>query len=92
MSPNPPISRRNTDTTSLLEHFDPAEIQAIRESLGISRPVMACFMGVCVSAVRDWEKGRHPPLGASNRMLQEIKHNPQYFLGRLKELVEVTDV
>ncbi len=66
--------------------YTPTMVKETRAILKVSQPIFARFLGVSVSAVRDWEQGLKPPRGAACRMMDEIRRNPTYFRERLREL------
>lgn len=61
-------------------------VKETRRKLGASQQIFAQFLGVSASAVRDWEQGLKPPHGAACRLMDEIRHDPKYWLERMKEL------
>jgi putative transcriptional regulator len=64
----------------------PGRVKQARRQLRASQRVFASFLGVSVSAVRDWEQGLKPPGGAACRIMDEIRRDPDYWLARLREL------
>jgi DNA-binding transcriptional regulator YiaG len=66
--------------------YDAAGVKRTRRKLGASQAIFARFLGVSLSAVRDWEQGLKPPSGAASRIMDEINHDPEYFRRRLVEL------
>jgi putative transcriptional regulator len=69
---------------NLSPHTYSAEmVQRSRRTLQASQAIFAQFLGVSVSAVRDWEQGIKPPSGAACRLMDEIQANPKYFRARL---------
>ena len=66
--------------------YGPKLVRETRSLLHASQPIFAQFLGVSTSAVRDWEQGIKPPSGSACRLMDEIRQNPEYFFGRLKEL------
>lgn len=65
-------------------------VKETRRKLGASQQIFAQFLGVSASAVRDWEQGLKPPHGAARRLMDEIRHDPKYWLDRMKELSVAT--
>jgi len=55
------------------------QIKEIRESLKISQPIFAKFMGVSDKAVKAWERGGARPNGAALRLLEIAKNHPKEF-------------
>ncbi len=68
--------------------YDPKLVKETRLKLRVSQAIFAQFLGVSLSAVRDWEQGLKPPGGAACRLMDEIRRKPRYWLKRLKELSE----
>lgn len=66
--------------------LSPQAVKQTRRALRASQTIFAEFLGVSPATVRDWEQGAKPPGGAACRLMDEIRQNPEYFLGRLKEL------
>jgi len=56
--------------------FQPAEIAAIRESLGMSQAVFASVIGVTAASVMNWEYGRRTPSGPVCRLLRIAAKTP----------------
>lgn len=54
-------------------------VKQIRESLHVSQPVLARFLGVSASVVKAWEQGYSQPNGAAARLLQIAGHRPEEF-------------
>jgi putative transcriptional regulator len=65
-------------------------VKETRKLIRASQAIFAQFLGVSLSAVRDWEQGIKPPGGAACRIMDEIRRNPDYFVGRLRELSSPT--
>jgi len=55
------------------------EIKQIRESLKVSQPVFALFLGVTGNAVKSWEQGAAKPNGCALRLLEIAKRHPDDF-------------
>lgn len=59
--------------------FSKAEITRIRvETLKVSQPIFAAYLGVKVSVVRSWEQGKKSPSGAARRLLQIVANDPSF--------------
>ena len=69
--------------------YDDKAVKETRRRLNASQAIFAQFLGVSVSAVRDWEQGLKPPSGPACRLMDEINGNPPYFQERLKQLTSV---
>jgi DNA-binding transcriptional regulator YiaG len=65
----------------------PADVRAIRESLGLSQPVFADFIGTSTSTVRSWEQGQKPPSPMARRFLGLIAADPPYWKTQLRSMV-----
>jgi putative transcriptional regulator len=63
----------------------PAEIRAIRESLGLSTSLFAGFLGLRASTLRSWEHGETRPSPLARRFLEEIRDDREYWIVRLKK-------
>lgn len=61
------------------------EVIAIRDSLGVSQPVFAGLIGVSAALIKAWEQGTKLPSGVALRFLAEVRRNPEYWKGRVKE-------
>jgi putative transcriptional regulator len=68
------------------QKYSPELVKSTRNLLGASQAIFAQFLGVSVSAVQDWEQGHKPPQGSACRLMDEIRRDPEYWLGRLREL------
>ena len=84
------VSQRFTCRTIRLnlepQTYGPQLVKRTRKMLGASQAIFAQFLGVSASAVQDWEQGAKPPKGSACRLMDEIRRNPDYWIGRLKEL------
>ena len=65
----------------------PAKVREIRESLGLSQPVFADFLGTATSTVRSWEQGQKRPSPMARRFLGLIAADPAYWNGRFRSIV-----
>ena len=68
------------------QDYSPALVKSTRELLGASQAIFAQFLGVSTSSVQDWEQGQKPPQGSACRLMDEIRRDPEYWLGRLRDL------
>ena len=68
--------------------YDAKTARQTRNLLGASQAVFASFLGVCVATVRCWEQGLNRPSTIASRFLDEIRHNPDYWRGRLRDLAK----
>lgn len=67
--------------------YSPALVKETRKILNASQAVFAKFLGVSPNAVRAWEQGVNPPQDSSRRFMDEIRHDPDHFRARMKELI-----
>jgi putative transcriptional regulator len=65
----------------------PANVREIRESLGLSQPVFADFLGTSPSTVRSWEQGQKPPSPMARRFLGLIASDPHYWKQQFRSMV-----
>jgi DNA-binding transcriptional regulator YiaG len=70
------------------EEYGPEKIRQTRELLDCSQVVFGRLLGVSTQTVRSWEQGRNLPHPVARRLMDEIRRNPDYWRGRLRELVE----
>jgi putative transcriptional regulator len=61
-------------------------VKLTRKKLECSQAIFAQFLGVSISAVRNWEQGVNSPEHAARRLMDEIRHDPEYWKGRLRRL------
>jgi putative transcriptional regulator len=59
-----------------LSVFDVADIKQIRQKTGLSQVVFAGSLGVSPKTIEAWESGRNKPEGASRRLLEIVRDNP----------------
>lgn len=57
--------------------FKPADVRAIRDSLGKSQTEFAMMIGVSVATLRNWEQGRRIPDGPAQALLRVAAKNPE---------------
>jgi len=67
--------------------YDPKLARQTRELLNVSQAVFASFLGVSTNTVRAWEQGVNAPSEMACRFMDEIRHDPDYWRERLKEMV-----
>jgi putative transcriptional regulator len=68
--------RRGKLKASRVFKFRPADVKAIRESLGKSQSEFALMIGVSVSTLQNWEQGRRQPEGPARALLKVAAENP----------------
>jgi putative transcriptional regulator len=66
--------------------YSPALVKQTRTLLAASQAVFAQFLGVSVQTVRAWEQGKNPPQDVACRLMDEIRHDPDYWRKRLLEM------
>ena len=69
--------RRRKARPSRATTFKPADVKAIRDSLGKSPPEFAMMIGVSVATLRNWEQGRRAPEEAAKILLRLIESQPK---------------
>lgn len=65
------------------------DVKQVRKLLRASQAIFAQFLGVSVQTVRAWEQGENVPSDIAKRFMDEIRHNPDYWRQRLREVVVV---
>jgi putative transcriptional regulator len=63
-------------TIKPVESFNTEEIKTIRQKTGLSQVVFAGSIGVSPKTIEAWENGRNKPEGASRRLLELVRDNP----------------
>ncbi|MEW5981944.1 MAG: NadS family protein [Acidobacteriota bacterium] len=69
--------RRRTRRPFRTTKVQPADVQAIRATLGASQPEFALMIGVSVATLRNWEQGRRTPDGPALALLRVAERNPK---------------
>ncbi len=69
--------RRKKMRPSRAVTFKPADVRAIRDSLGKSQTEFAMMIGVSVATLRNWEQGRRTPDGPAQALLRVAAQNPK---------------
>lgn len=76
------IARGNAEPYRL--HVPPElDVRSIRSKAGMSQDRFASAFGFTVHQIRQWEQGRHRPLGAMRAYLMLIERDPLGVLGVL---------
>lgn len=73
------LRQSNLELPDMPKPLKEKEIKDIRESLRLSQPVMARYLGVSDDAVKSWERGGSRPNGAALRLLRIAKEHPEEF-------------
>jgi putative transcriptional regulator len=66
--------------------YSPELVKKTRETLGISQPLFARFLGVSPKTVKAWEQGLNEPHPMACRFMDEIRRNRKYWLTVLKKV------
>ena len=69
--------RRGTLKAAPVTKFKPADVKALRSSLGQSQAEFALMIGVSVGTLRNWEQGRRRPEGPALALLRVTTTNPR---------------
>ena len=56
----------------IVEHYEAADIKAIREKAHVSQAVFAAYLNTSPSTVRQWEQGGKKPRGTSLKLLNLV--------------------
>jgi putative transcriptional regulator len=64
--------------------YSAADVKATRLLLGVSQALFAKLLGVSAKTVQAWESGKTPSDMAA-RFMDEIRGNPEYWRGRLRQ-------
>ena len=57
-----------------IEHYDAAQIKAIRENAHVSQSLFAAYLNTSPSTVKSWEQGEKSPKGTSLKLLNLVAH------------------
>ncbi|MDR2922380.1 MAG: helix-turn-helix domain-containing protein [Treponema sp.] len=60
--------------------FNTDDIKRIRQKTGLSQVVFAGSLGVSPKTVEAWENGRNKPEGASRRLLEIVRDDPDFLM------------
>ena len=77
-----PVRAVSLDLTPM--DYDAQSVKDFRERLGVSRSILARFLGVNVKAVRSWEQGTRQVPSIPRRFLDEIVDDPELFRRRMR--------
>jgi DNA-binding transcriptional regulator YiaG len=70
--------------------FNANELKAIRDKLRVSQGVLADFLGVSVSTVRDWEQGLSVAQGPACRIMEEMLRDIETWRNRIHQQATAT--
>jgi putative transcriptional regulator len=68
-------------------HYSPSLVKETRRVIGVSQTLFARFLGVSPKTVRAWEQDAATPSTMACRFMDEIRLEPGYWRGRLKDVV-----
>ena len=57
-----------------VKKYDNAQIKRIRNSVGMTQSLFACYMGVSNKTVEAWEKGVNHPTGSACRLISMLEN------------------
>jgi putative transcriptional regulator len=63
--------------------FTAKDVKKLRHKLGVSQAVFAKLLAVSTKLVQHWESGIRPPSPMARRLLDEVKENPQHWIGKI---------
>ncbi len=68
------ITMREFDALCLptIKALSPRKIKSIRESVGVSQPILAKIINVSLAAIKQWERGERKPSGPALKLLHLI--------------------
>lgn len=79
------IHHKSIPMTSVVPHFTPRKIRALRNQLNLSQENFAKVLGVTTSSVRSWEQGQRVPNNSIFHLMKLLKDNNK----RVEELVVI---
>jgi len=71
-------------STYVVHHPSQVDVKGIRKGFGMTQAEFAAAFGFKVSAIRDWEQGRHRPAGHTAHYLKVIRERPDAVLSALE--------
>jgi DNA-binding transcriptional regulator YiaG len=84
-----PVEKRFTCRTVVLNlepaNYDAKLVKKTRRLLQTSQAVFAQLLGTSVKTVSAWEQGANVPSDMARRFMDEIRRNPDYWRGRIRE-------
>jgi putative transcriptional regulator len=81
---------RRARVTIALPEMPPEAVRSVRESLGLSQPLFAEFIGASASAVKAWERGAKKPTSTARRLLGAIRDDPAYWTAQLAKATDTS--
>jgi len=71
-------ARKTRLTIKPVDTFNSDDIKQIRQKTGLSQVMFAGSLGVSTKTVEAWENGRNKPEGASRRLLEIVRDDPEF--------------
>jgi len=71
-------ARKTLLTIKPVDTFNNVDIKRIRQKTGLSQVLFAGSLGVSPKTVEAWENGRNKPEGASRRLLEIVRDDPEF--------------
>ena len=71
-------ARRTKLAIKPVDTFNTDDIKQIRKRTGLSQVIFAGTLGVSPKTVEAWENGRNKPEGASRRLLEIVRDDPEF--------------
>lgn len=72
------VAKGTTGPNSVYVVLRPAEIRAIRASVGMSQSVFASTYRLSLDTLKGWEQGKRKPDSAAANFLRMIKADPEF--------------
>jgi len=72
------VARKTRMTIKPVVVFSSEDIKLIRHKTGLSQAMFAISLGVSPKTVEAWENGRNKPEGASRRLLEIVRDDPNF--------------
>jgi putative transcriptional regulator len=71
-------ARKTKLTIKPVDTFNHNDIKQIHQKTGLSQVIFAGSLGVSPKTVEAWENGRNKPEGASRRLLEIVRDDPEF--------------
>ena len=71
-------ARKTSITIKPVADYSNSDIKQIRQRTGLSQVLFAGSLGVSPKTVEAWENGRNKPEGASRRLLEIVRDDPDF--------------
>jgi putative transcriptional regulator len=68
-----------------LHRFEPMDVKAIRDKVGMSQKEFAAAFGISLGTLRHWERGDRQPHGTARVLLTVVARKPKAVLSALAE-------